>query len=117
MFDTLFCLFSSVAKQVTTRGHTVGGKVLEVTLYTPPPVVEDKGQCTLEVRGFDPQNLELYQLYFENPRKVAGTVTNFQVSEDNDVIYITFQTPEGKIYISFSANVIICAFVLSWLLI
>lgn len=96
MFHIPFCLFSSVAKQVTTRGHTVGGKVLEVTLYTPPPVVEDKGQCTLEVRGFDPQNLELYQLYFENPRKVAGTVTNFQVSEDNDVIYITFQTPEGK---------------------
>ncbi|KAK7479356.1 hypothetical protein BaRGS_00029434 [Batillaria attramentaria] len=87
---------AAVAESVASRGHTIAKKVLEVSLYRPQPEEEeDSGpQCTVEVRGFDPAKLELYEFYFENPRKGGGPITQMTTSDDGKVMYITFESPE-----------------------
>lgn len=81
---------------------------MEVALYT-PPVEEDvqseesfqmQPQCTVEVQGVDPDpdKLELYEMYFSNPKRGGDTIVDIHLSEDDDaVLCITFETPEGKI--------------------
>ncbi|KAL8567911.1 hypothetical protein ACOMHN_059033 [Nucella lapillus] len=87
-----------VAKTVSTKGHKLGkGKVLEVSLYTPPVEKAEESpppQCTVEVRGFDPEETELYDIYFSNPKKGGDTVVDLSLSEDKTVMLITFETPE-----------------------
>lgn len=85
-----------VAKTVTTKGHKIAGKVLEVSLYVPPAEEPDESppQCTVEVRGFDPVQRELYEFYFSNPRKGGDNIVELTLSDDNTVMFITFETPE-----------------------
>ena len=87
-----------MAEAVCSKGHKLGDKVLEVTLYTPPADEPEDGQpqCTVEVRGFDPAKIDLYEMYFSNPRKGGDNITDLSVNEDQTVMYITFETPEGE---------------------
>jgi hypothetical protein len=50
----------------------------------------------VEVRGIDPDSLELYEMYFSNPNKGGDTIVELHLSDDQSVLYITFETPEGK---------------------
>ena len=86
-----------VAEAVVSRGHKIGSKVLEVNLYIPPveEAADDSPQCTVEVRGIEPDNKELYEMYFSNPKKGGDTIVDLQLSEDCSVLYIEFETPEG----------------------
>ena len=88
----------SVAESVSSKGHKPGGKVLEVTLYTPPvdELEDGQPQCTVEVRGVDPAKIDLYEMYFSNPRKGGDNIADLSMNEDQTVMYITFETPEGE---------------------
>ena len=87
-----------MARAVSSRGHKLGEKVLEVSLYTPPGDDADDAvpQCTVEVRGFDPAKTELYEMYFANPRKGGDNIVDLHLSEDQAIMYITFETPDGE---------------------
>ncbi|XP_076464939.1 protein mono-ADP-ribosyltransferase PARP14-like [Babylonia areolata] len=94
----LFITFADpkVAKAVAEKGHKLGSTVLEVSLYSPPvdEPEESQPQCTVEVRGFDPAQTELYEMYFSNPKKGGDTIVELSLNEDNTVMFITFETPE-----------------------
>ncbi|XP_070211879.1 protein mono-ADP-ribosyltransferase PARP14-like isoform X1 [Littorina saxatilis] len=87
-----------VAKSVASKGHKVGGNVLEVMLYTPPVEVEPEEMelsCTVEVRGFDPaKEADLYEMYFSSPKKGGDDIADLRFSKDKSVMYITFESPE-----------------------
>lgn len=85
---------AAVAKETASRGHKVGGKVLEVTLYEPPSEEDTGPQCTVEVRGFNPALEDLYEMYFENPKKGGGPIKEMTKSEDGTVLLITFESQE-----------------------
>lgn len=85
---------AEVAQSVASKGHKLGSKVLEVSLYTPPADEDDLPQCTILVRGFDPDKRDLYEMYFSTPRRGGDTIVDLRISEDQTAMYITFETPE-----------------------
>ncbi|KAL8607984.1 hypothetical protein ACOMHN_005539 [Nucella lapillus] len=86
---------ADVARSVASKGHTLGSKVLEVSLYMPPAEDwEEAPQCTILVQGFDPTKGDLYELYFSNPRRGGDAIVELRISEDGQNMYITFESPE-----------------------
>lgn len=73
--------------------HKVGNRQLEVTVA---PVEVPTPPSTVMIRGGDLSKAEMYRLYFENPRKGGGDITDFTVDEEQQSILITFDDPEGN---------------------
>ncbi|KAK7479330.1 hypothetical protein BaRGS_00029408 [Batillaria attramentaria] len=76
-----------VAARVASMSHKVGGQVLQVTL-----AAEEK-PCTVKVTGGDLDQEELYTMYFENPRKGGGAVSDVTVDRKLQAIFVTFEDP------------------------
>ena len=93
-----YVLCVSVAEAVASKGHSLGKMVLEVALYTPPTdePEDEQPQCSVQVRGFDPAKTDLYEMYFSNPRKGGDSIVDLYMNEDQTVMTITFDTPEGE---------------------
>ena len=87
------CVFS-VAARVAATSHKVGGRQLDVIIA---PVEVHTPPSTVLVKGGDLKKAELYQLYFENPNKAGGNITDFKVDEEQQHILITFEDPEGNL--------------------
>lgn len=52
--------------------------------------------CTIKITRGDLQQLELYSLYFENPKKSGGgIIKETRVDEKDHAVYITFEDPES----------------------
>ena len=91
-FSFLIWTFS-VAERVAAGSHKVGNRQLEVKVA---PVEVPTPPSTVMIRGGDLSKAEMYKLYFENPRKGGGDITDFTEDEEQQSILITFNDPEGN---------------------
>lgn len=88
-------VFHTVAENVVTSIRHIAGKNVDITFYDPVLEEESPESCTVEVRGFDLGQKELYMHYFENPNKGGGDIVDLSMNEDNTLMLITFETHEG----------------------
>ena len=68
------------------------GVTVDVEVYEPEP------QCTVIVSDLpelDHKEMELLEMYFENPRSGGDTVTNIKLDEEERLAYVTFESEEG----------------------
>lgn len=78
----------SVAYHVVTKGCTINRKVLEMALVSQIP-------CPVQVKGFNPNKLKLYETFFSSSKR-GGTIVDMSVRDEESILLITFETPEGK---------------------
>ncbi|KAL8558417.1 hypothetical protein ACOMHN_064764 [Nucella lapillus] len=98
-----------VARVVAAGQHTIAGRTLNVSLYTPQrisanrgkpqePAEEEEASTLLRTvvvsMGQQPlKNEDTMALYFESPRCGGGEVESVQYDEDKQLAYVTFANP------------------------
>ncbi|KAK3598396.1 hypothetical protein CHS0354_019799 [Potamilus streckersoni] len=94
-----------VVSSVLERKHTLDGQELSVTIHLSkkkPPAMEIEEEeeeqepvCTVEVRGYKIGSENTLELYFENERRSGGgEISNFDLVDTDEVIFITFTSEE-----------------------
>ncbi|KAK7110531.1 hypothetical protein V1264_014385 [Littorina saxatilis] len=98
----------SVAQKVITMPHNIGGRDLEVSLYTPKKAApmrhksqepaEEEEEAPLRTVVFHigqetSESEDTYALFFESPRHGGGEVEAVNIDKDKGLVYITFEEP------------------------
>ncbi|KAK7110532.1 hypothetical protein V1264_014385 [Littorina saxatilis] len=108
--EAIFITFEDpeVAQNVITMPHKIGGRDLEVSLYTPKKAApmrhksqepaEEEEEAPLRTVVFHigqetSESEDTYALFFESPRHGGGEVEAVNIDKDKGLVYITFEEP------------------------